>query len=58
MKADRKLIRLLTSNKLDVDRIAAKLKTSPASIVRTARRLGIYLPSVAPKRHGPKYWPH
>jgi hypothetical protein len=53
MKNDRALIRLARA-KPNVDRIAAKLKKPPASVVRTARRPGIYLPPVAPKRPGPK----
>jgi hypothetical protein len=53
MQADRMLMRLLTRDNPDVDRIAAELKKTPASVVRSALRLGIYLPSIWPKRGRP-----
>jgi hypothetical protein len=54
MKNDRALIRLAREKSPKVDRIAAKLKKRPASVIRAARRLGIYLPPIALKRPGPK----
>ena len=48
MKKDRELIRLARSG-VSVDQISARLKHSPATILKVAKRLGIYL---GPKRDG------
>jgi hypothetical protein len=53
MKNDRALIKLARDNP-NVDHIASKLKRRPASVVKAARRLGVYLPPIAPKRPGSK----
>jgi hypothetical protein len=51
MKKDRELIRL-AGTKLSVDQIAARLGTSPESVIKTARRLGINVGRPSVKRDG------
>jgi hypothetical protein len=46
MKKDRDLISLVRAN-LSLDRIAARLETSPAGVAKAAKRLGISLGRLA-----------
>jgi len=51
MKSDRELI-VLARAKLSVDRIAAKMKADPATVLKVAKRLGINLQRLPAKRYG------
>jgi hypothetical protein len=46
MRKDRELIQLARA-KLSVDRIAAKLETSPMGIIKAAKRLGLNIGTFA-----------
>jgi hypothetical protein len=49
MKNDRDLMQLAVAN-LSVDEIANRMKSGPERILKVAKRLGIRLPPIAPKR--------
>jgi hypothetical protein len=51
MKKDRDLISLVRAN-LSLDKIAAKLETSPAGVAKAAKRLGLSLGPQPVKRDG------
>jgi hypothetical protein len=51
MKKDRELLHLALA-KLSVDQIADRMKSGPDGILKVAKRLGIHLPPIAPKRDG------
>jgi hypothetical protein len=48
MKKDRELIRLGQA-KLSVDHIASRLDSSPVSVLKVAKRLGVKLPQQPPR---------
>jgi hypothetical protein len=51
MKKDRELIQLARAN-LSVEQIATRMKLAPARVIKIARRLGLNVPPIAPKRDG------
>jgi hypothetical protein len=51
MKKDRDLMQFALAN-LSVDEIANRMKSGPERILKVAKRLGIHLPPIAPKRDG------
>jgi hypothetical protein len=51
MKNDRDLMQLAVAN-LSVDEIANRMKSGPERILKVAKRLGIHLPPIVPKRDG------
>jgi hypothetical protein len=51
MKKDRELIQLVRAH-ISVNRIAARLETSPLRVMKIAKRLGFCLPPIAPKQGG------
>jgi hypothetical protein len=51
MKKERELIQLARAN-LSVGQIANKTKLAPATVIKIAKRLGLHLPPIAPKRDG------
>ena len=53
MKWDRDLMEMAGRN-LSVEQIAAKLKSTPKTVFRAGRRLGIYFTPLKPKPSGPR----
>jgi hypothetical protein len=51
MKTDRGVMELARGN-LSVEQIAVKLKTTPKTVFKAGKRLGIYFPPLEPKRNG------
>jgi len=51
MKTDRDLMELARGN-FNAEQIAAKLKLTPKTVIKTARRLGVYFPPLELKRNG------
>ena len=51
MKTDRRVIEL-ARHKFDVEQIAGKLKLTPETVFKKARRLGIYFPPLERHRNG------
>jgi hypothetical protein len=50
MKNDRELIELARAN--SAEQIANQMKLAPATVVKIAKRLGLHLLPIAPKRDG------
>jgi transposase-like protein len=51
MKRDRELIQLARAN-LGVEQISIRMKLAPATVIKTAKRLGLKVPPITPKRNG------
>jgi hypothetical protein len=50
-KKDRELNKLARAE-LNVEQIATRMKLAPARVIKIAKRLGLHLPPIAPKRDG------
>jgi hypothetical protein len=51
MKRDRELIQLARAN-LSVEQISTRMKLAPATVIKTAKRLGLRVSPITFKRNG------
>jgi transposase-like protein len=51
MKKERELIQLARAN-LSVEQISTRMKLAPATVIKTAKRLGLRVSPITPKRNG------